>query len=98
MVIWKFKVPLPTDHGLTHVEMPAPARVIHVDAVDDEREQNIYLWAECNPDDPPHNKRRIYVYPTGAEFNVLGLGYLGTVLMRRSGLVWHLYEDACRYD
>jgi hypothetical protein len=83
--IWKF--PLNTIN--TDVEMPKGARVLSVQAQDNE----IFLWAEVTPTEKDVT-RYFDVFPTGAPLPERpGQIYLGTVLLHGGKLVFHVYEN-----
>jgi hypothetical protein len=55
--------------------------------------RSIVLWAECDPADTDQF-RRFRAVNTGEDVPAESLSYAGTIQMRDSGIVWHIYELA----
>lgn len=80
--IWKFVLTGPD----TVVRMPEGARILSTA----EQDGHVCVWASCDPD-VSHRPRRITAVNTGGLVPEGGV-FIGTVLMRSSGLVWHVFE------
>lgn len=85
--VWKYVLRKPQQL----VEMPAGARLLHVDQ--DPASLNPAVWAEVDPQADPQ-VRRLAVVMTGEAFDSEGLTYIGTAWIRELGIIAHVYEAA----
>lgn len=80
--------------ALQGVTMPKGSEILHAE----EQGEEICLWALC-PQTTETEKRRIAVLPTGTTdvpeevgANIDAAHFIGTVLIRTKGLVFHLFD------
>ncbi len=96
-IILKYEVPVPQpDTNVSLVMLPDGAIIRHVGCQEWGFGENMVLWAEVPGDKGSASQcfvHTLWVFPTGKEFDPGSKRFLGTVLMPRAGLVWHLYED-----
>lgn len=78
--IWKYEV------GQEPIPMPLGARILHAHT----QGGGIYVWALVDTT-APLKPRRVWVMPTGREFNAGSDVYIGTVHLP-TGLVFHVFE------
>jgi len=94
-IILKYEVPIPDKDFLSLVVLPAGGIIRHV-ASQEWGDEKMFIWVESPGDKDWATKlymRKIWVFPTGEPFDPAEKTFLGTVIMRREGLVWHLYEE-----
>jgi hypothetical protein len=83
--IYKYKL---TDVGVQTITGPGLGSIIHVD----EQSGHLCVWAEVNTDLPDRTKQ-IDVCGTGRVIPIYpGVQHVGTALIRKEGLVWHVYD------
>ena len=88
--IYKYTIPIRDD---CQVSMPMGAKLLHVD-YQGVHDAELCLWAEVDPAVATVT-RFFQVRGTGhrlGELIELDGRYVGTVLIRELGLVWHVYE------
>lgn len=87
--IYKYTIPV---RDACEVSMPEFAKLLHLDYQGDP--SNLCVWAEVDPT-LATVKRFFYVrgtgHPLGDQIEKDGR-YVGTVLVKEMGLVWHVYE------
>lgn len=70
-------------------DMPEGAEILSVGVVNDE----LFLWAKVETDNEPE-PRRIRIFGTGNPMRYEHkIKFIGTVLMYKGSLVWHVYEN-----
>lgn len=78
------------------IEVPEGARIIHVDTQisnDQDKVEYLCVWFECDPLAKPVGMK-LWIFGTGHRIQDAlypNLQHLGTAIMRRQGLVWHIY-------
>lgn len=77
--------------GSQTLMLPRDAKIIHVDHQLD----SICIWAIIDTEETRMEPRIIEVYGTGQVISSeLGhIQHLGTVIMQRLGLIWHVFEN-----
>ncbi len=90
--IWKFELSLRRNE----IDMPVGAEILNVGSQNVTGEiwrDTIVLWAEVEPE--AVTERRVFsIYGTGYPHPPEGAGtYLGTALLNRTTLVYHVYEE-----
>lgn len=86
-VIWKY----PVEPGRFTISLPVESRFRSVQA----QRGKPQMWLEVDPYGPMESITFRCV-PTGIEFDVEGLRYLGTFQMADENLVFHLYSEELR--
>ena len=82
--VWKYEI-IPSD--VIRIEMPVDAKVLFVAA----QNNNPFLWAEVTPE-APIEAREFRAYGTGHILPDDPGHYLGTVMLFKGELVFHIYE------
>ena len=90
MRILQYEITLPGLDGSGFITLPLGSRILHVNAQD----ARLFLWARVPDADAPMRTMRLEVVGTGEEFSDDGRAYLGTVMMRELGLVWHVFAES----
>ena len=71
------------------VLMPKGSKVLTVQV----QKGKLYLWAECNPNEPNMDERSILIRGTGHPINdEIEKEYIGTIQMCDGSLVFHVFE------
>jgi hypothetical protein len=84
IAIHKYRITLDGDG----IEMPAGAEILHADC----QGEGIFLWARVDTE-RPNVRRHIVVVGTGRACPSTATShYVGTVMMRTLGLVFHVFE------
>lgn len=91
--IWKWELPLKRNE----IEIPQGAETLHIGSqtVAGRMERDtIVLWAEVDSD-APTERRTFVVYGTGWPLpeDTSDMRFLGTALLYRTSLVYHVYEE-----
>lgn len=77
----------PLDMGETKLSIPHSAKLVHVDAQNDQ----VCLWFEVHSD-RAHEERRFKIFGTGHAIDAQNWHHVGSVLTLGGALVWHVYE------
>jgi hypothetical protein len=92
LTIWKYTIDLETiEADSEEFEMPLDAALLHVGPEPNDPTNNelICLWFHVNTDNALE-KRRFYVFGTGAQLNFGARLHVGTVIIKP--FAWHVFE------
>lgn len=82
--IWKYEL-VPND--LITIEMPKDAQILSVNSQGD----NVFLWALVDPIELTES-RKFMVFGTGHDVPDINLSFIGTFMLFKGGLVFHVFE------
>lgn len=86
--VWKFEVPV--DDDWHEIELPAPAKIVHVGTQPGGMPgyRKITFWAEVDPSSQQTYRRKFRIYGTG---HTISGQHVGSTF--DGPFVWHLYAE-----
>ena len=87
--VFKYELKLVDEQEIT---VPEGTKLLHVDIVDGK----VYVWAQVFPNRIGKHIVGIRIAGTGHPINY-ATSYIGTVIDREKGLVWHVFEHGRKW-